>query len=68
MTEEPILSNKKYLRWDEVLKILDAYGMAISRSTLYNWSAMGTVISVKINGKLWFTLESIQNIIDPSAK
>jgi predicted site-specific integrase-resolvase len=68
MTEEPILSKKKYLRWDEVLKILDSYGMVISRSTLYNWSNMGTVISVKINGKLWFESESIKNIVEPSIK
>ncbi len=66
MTEEPILPKKKYLRWDEVLKILDTYGMAISRSTLYNWSAVGTIISIKINGKLWFASESIRNIVEPS--
>ena len=68
MSEELILSKKKYLRWDEVLKILNIYGMTISRSTLYNWAAVGTVTSIKINGKLWFTSESINNIIELSAK
>jgi predicted site-specific integrase-resolvase len=61
-------SKKKYLRWDEVLKIMDTYGMAISRATLYNWSNVGTIISVKINGKLWFTAESIKNIVESATK
>ncbi len=61
-----VLPNKKYLRWDEVLKYFEAYGITISRATLYNWSDMGTLETIKIGGTLWFIRESIVNIVKPS--
>ncbi len=61
-----VLPQKKYLRWDEVLEYLEANGMTVSRATLYNWSDMGPLDTIKIKGKLWFTRESVVSIVNPS--
>jgi len=58
------LPDKKYLRWDEVLQHLDALGMRICRSTLYSWADTEIIASKKINGKLWFSKESVESLIN----
>ena len=66
--EKTVFPKKKFLRWDESLALMDAHGIRICKSTLYAWAITGTIISIKINGKIWFTRESIEDIVNPSKK